>query len=70
MLVLSRRANESIAIGQDISISIVNVRGNRVRIGVAAPPEVSILRHELAAQRGAGEQNRPNMWSLAAGSER
>ena len=69
MLVLSRRANESIIIGQDISISILSVRGNCVRIGVKAPPEVSILRHELVDQCDSREQGRSDMWSRVENSD-
>ena len=47
MLVLSRKPNESIVIGPDISVRVIRVQGNRVRIGVDAPPEVAILRDEV-----------------------
>jgi carbon storage regulator len=69
MSVLSRRANESIVIGQDISISIIGVRGNRVRIGVTAPGEVSILRHEHVAQHDPDEHGQSDMWSPMVNSD-
>ncbi len=47
MLVLSRKKNESIHIGGDIIISVVEVLGDRVRIGVTAPPDVQIVRSEI-----------------------
>jgi carbon storage regulator len=47
MLVLTRKLNERIAIGENIIITVVGVRGKHVRIGIEAPPEVSILRDEL-----------------------
>jgi len=47
MLVLSRRRNESIVIGDDIRIVVVDVRGEKVRIGVAAPKDVSVHRSEV-----------------------
>jgi len=47
MLVLTRKAEESIAIGDQIKVVILGVRGNTVRIGVDAPDEISIRRMEL-----------------------
>lgn len=47
MLVLSRKANESIHIGNDITVTVVQVAGNRVRLAIDAPPHVRILRSEL-----------------------
>ena len=50
MLVLSRKTNEKILIGKDIEITIVDVRGDVVKVGINAPREVSILRQELLEQ--------------------
>ena len=47
MLVLTRTLNESIVIGDDIEISIVEVRGDKVRIGIKAPPSVTVHRKEV-----------------------
>lgn len=47
MLVLSRKENEAIRIGDDIEISVISIEGNRVRLGFSAPREVSIVRSEL-----------------------
>jgi carbon storage regulator len=47
MLVLSRKVGERILIGEKIEIVLSEIDGNRVRIGVEAPPEVSIRRAEL-----------------------
>lgn len=49
MLVLSRRENEEIVIGDDIRVSVLEIRGNRVKLGVAAGPTVRITRSEVAA---------------------
>jgi len=50
MLVLSRRINESIKIGDDIEIMIIDVRGDQVRIGVAAPKDIAVHRKEIYVQ--------------------
>lgn len=47
MLVLSRRKGESIKIGNDITIEVTRVEGNRVKLAVSAPLDVRILRTEL-----------------------
>lgn len=47
MLVLSRYRDESIYIGDDVIITVVDIRGDRVRIGVQAPPNVSVHRQEV-----------------------
>lgn len=47
MLVLSRKAQETIKIGDDIEIRIIEVKGDTVRIGIDAPKSVDILRGEL-----------------------
>jgi carbon storage regulator len=49
MLVLSRKVGEQIIIDGDIRVSVVHVRGNRVRIGIQAPPDARIRREELAS---------------------
>lgn len=48
MLVLSRKRNESILIGESITLTVVEIRGNRVKLGIAAPTEVPVLREEIA----------------------
>ena len=50
MLVLSRKPGQAILIGDDIEISIVEVRGDTVRIGINAPRNITILRQELMAE--------------------
>ena len=47
MLVLSRHRDESIIIGDDIVITVVDIRGDKVRLGIAAPIEISVHRQEV-----------------------
>ncbi len=47
MLVLSRKKNESIVIGNDISIAVVEIRGDKVRIGIEAPEHIPVHRQEV-----------------------
>ena len=58
MLVLSRKKNESIIINNDITIVVVEIRGDKVRLGVEAPKEVPVHRREVydAIKRSEQEQ--------------
>ena len=47
MLVLSRKAEESMYIGDDIKITVLDIRGGQVRIGITAPDDVKIHREEV-----------------------
>lgn len=47
MLVLTRKATERIQIGDNVVVTILDIRGNKVRIGIDAPKEIRILRTEL-----------------------
>ena len=50
MLVLTRRLNQSIKIGDDIEITVIEVRGDQVRLGVSAPRDVAVHRKEIYLQ--------------------
>ncbi len=50
MLVLSRRQNESIRINEEIVVEVLEIRGNRVRLGIRAPEQVRVVRAELSIQ--------------------
>jgi carbon storage regulator len=50
MLVLSRRVGESVVVGDDVTITVLEVRGDVVRIGIDAPRSVSVHRAELLAE--------------------
>ncbi|MDR0494015.1 MAG: carbon storage regulator CsrA [Treponema sp.] len=47
MLILSRKVDEKIMIGDDISVSIIEIRGDQVRVGVDAPKKVKVFRQEV-----------------------
>ena len=47
MLILTRRIGETVVIGDDISITVLGVKGNQVRLGVNAPRDVSVHREEI-----------------------
>jgi len=47
MLILSRRVNEKIVIGDDIVVSVVEVRGDQVKLGIEAPRHVKVFREEV-----------------------
>jgi len=54
MLVVSRKEGESILVGDNIEIVVLGVRGDRIRVGISAPRQVSIVRKELKA---VGDEN-------------
>jgi len=47
MLILSRKVDEKVIIGDDIKISIIEIRGDQVRIGIDAPKKVKVFRQEV-----------------------
>ena len=63
MLILSRKVNEKIMIGDNISVSIIEVRGDQVRIGVDAPKTVKVFRQEvfdaIKAENKAAAESKP-----------
>lgn len=62
MLVLSRRIDEKIRIGEDIEITIVALSGDQVRLGIEAPRDIKIMRSEVYQ-----EVQKQNLAALAAG---
>src|SRR5262245_43935293 len=70
MLVLSRKKNESIVINNDITIVVVEIRGDKVRLGVEAPKEVPVHRREVydAIKRNAAAQNGPTATEAGSNS--
>ncbi len=72
MLVLTRRPGESIAIGDDVLLSVIEVSGERVKIGIEAPQHILILRQELCEavmeENRAARQMRPEQIKTAIDS--
>ncbi len=56
MLILTRKVEEKICIGDDIEIKVLEIRNNQVKLGITAPPGISILRNEIYVR--IQEQNR------------
>ena len=63
MLILQRKAGESLLIGEDITVRVISVDGTRVRLAISAPENVAILRSELVV---AADANRDSAMEEAA----
>lgn len=59
MLVLTRRKNESIVIGEDIVVTVLEVKGDQIRLGISAPRDVLVFRDELLANLVDKRPNHP-----------
>jgi carbon storage regulator len=64
MLVLTRKSNQSIMIGDDVEVSVLSVMGEKVRIGIQAPQEIPVFRKEIYLEihreEGAVEEGTPS----------
>lgn len=69
MLILTRRVDERIFIGEDITLCVLDIEGNRVRLGLDAPRDVAILREEVQ-QRYRGEASNDARHAQDDGSKR
>ena len=58
MLVITRRVNETLMVGDDVTVTVLGVKGNQIRIGVNAPKEVAVHREEIYERIKAEEHPR------------
>jgi carbon storage regulator len=73
MLVLSRHRDESIMIGDDVVVTIVDIRGDKVRLGINAPQDIPVHRQEVyeaiqRENRGASQLQKANTQSVGKGN--
>ena len=60
MLILTRRVGETLMIGDEVTVTVLGVKGNQVRIGVKAPKHVSVHREEIYERIRAEQQGEPD----------
>ena len=69
MLILTRRVGETLMVGNDISITVLGVKGGQVRIGVDAPKEVAVHREEIFERINSEQGEGPDSAAMQESSE-
>jgi carbon storage regulator len=59
MLILTRKSGESLMIGDEVTVTVLGVKGNQVRVGINAPKSVAVHREEIYERIKRGEQSAP-----------
>lgn len=70
MLILTRRVGEAVMIGEEVSVTVLGVKGNQVRVGINAPKNVAVHREEIferiKSDDGAGDHSESDPQSMRA----
>ena len=61
MLILTRRVGETLMVGDEVSVTVLGVKGNQVRIGINAPKDVSVHREEIYLRIQQEQEQRPDV---------
>ena len=69
MLILTRRVGETLMIGDSVTVTVLGVKGNQVRIGITAPKDVAVHREEIYQRIQRGEDGHPVEGEPAPGGE-
>lgn len=60
MLILTRRVGETVVVGENVTLTVLGVKGNQVRLGIDAPRDVAVYREEIFLRIQQEQENSPN----------